>query len=575
MAAASDLKVIAFYLPQFHPIPENDLWWGKGFTEWTNVAKAQPLFEGHYQPHLPADLGFYDLRVPELRHQQVSLAREYGVHGFCYYYYWFSGRRILERPLNDFVADKALQFPFCICWANENWTRRWDGQEHELLLEQKYSEADDLVFIRELLPLLQDPRYIRVSGSPLILIYRVDKLPNAQRTTQVWRREAARHGISTLHICAVEFFPIQSPADYGCDSVVEFPPHTFQTENYASDIQQECPNFIGVVRDYREVVQASIRRSAPAYRYFRGVCPSWDNSARTGQRATIYRHSSPAEYELWLHAAAEYTCQQQPPEDRFLFINAWNEWAEGTHLEPDQRYGKQFLEATRRVVAGERHWRNILSTLKNTPNLPHPRMLELLDQLGLFLEGRERAIAYLMNKQIVVDANSPTTRVVFLDQAMVPEFKLPTHIAGQVFLDSITPNGSAEVARLCRGSLVKFQGWAFVQGRAIKRDHGLIFVLVHRNTGACFFAHASHRQERPDVSAAFPHIDAACTYWSGFDIDADIDAVPPGLYHVGIIQLEKSIFQSTALLPSHDGAKIAYVPFMVEVVAGVESMRSL
>jgi hypothetical protein len=566
MTAVPDLKVIAFYLPQFHPIPENDLWWGKGFTEWTNVAKAQPLFDGHYQPHLPADLGFYDLRVPEVRWQQVGLAREYGIHGFCYYYYWFSGRRILERPLNYFAADTALDFPFCVCWANENWTRRWDGAGHEILLEQKYSEADDVAIIRDLIPLFKDPRYIRVGGAPLLLVYRVDELPDARRTAQTWRREAARRGLPALHLCAVESRPIGHPADHGCDSVVEFPPHGVDTENHASAVQQQCPNFTGVVRDYRDVAQRSIRRPDPPYRLFRGVCPSWDNTPRTGRRATIFTHSSPREYELWLHAAAEYTCQHQPPGERLLFVNAWNEWAEGAHLEPDQRHGRQFLAATRRVVEGQCHWRSLLSTLKAAEGLPPPRASELLDELGLILEGRDRAVAYLRG-QVASTAKTPARKVTFLEQAMVPGFKIPARVDGRVYLDSVAPRGAGGAAVLSHGKPATFQGWAFVEGRAITRKSGLILVLVNQARGDCYFAHVPQRQERPDVCAAFPHVDAACTYWSGFDVEAETDGLPAGVYDVGIIQLEEASERGADLLPASEGAVVASLPIKLEVPA--------
>src|SRR5581483_6181227 len=193
-------RVISFYLPQYHPTAYNDAWWGKGFTEWTNVAKAKPHFPGQYQPHVPAELGYYDLRSADVREAQVALARAYGVYGFCFYHYWFSGRRLLDEPLNAMLASGKPDFPFCICWANENWTRAWDGKSRQILVEQRYSAEDDMAHIRHLIPTLCDPRYIRIAGKPLVLIYRVELLPDSRTTATIWRDEALRAGLPGLFL---------------------------------------------------------------------------------------------------------------------------------------------------------------------------------------------------------------------------------------------------------------------------------------------------------------------------------------------------------------------------------------
>ncbi|MCB2081343.1 MAG: glycoside hydrolase family 99-like domain-containing protein, partial [Rickettsiales bacterium] len=197
-----DPFLIAFYLPQYHPIPENDKWWGKGFTEWSNVAKGQPQFEGHYQPHVPSDLGFYDLRMGEIQKEQARLAKAHGVDAFCYYYYWFSGKKLLEKPLENMLASDS-DFPFCICWANENWTRRWDGMDDDILIEQKYRKEDPELFAKEVAPILKDERYIRVQGKPLFIVYKATDIPNLQDTLKLWRKVWQNEGIDEVQICAV------------------------------------------------------------------------------------------------------------------------------------------------------------------------------------------------------------------------------------------------------------------------------------------------------------------------------------------------------------------------------------
>ena len=245
-----DVKAIALYLPQFHPIPENDTWWGKGFTDWNNVINAQPQFAGHHQPQLPGELGFYDLRLNEIREQQAQLAREHGLHGFCYYYYWFQGRRILERPLDMMLDSGSPDFPFCICWANENWTRSWDGLEADVLLQQEHTEASDLAFIQDVLPILKDQRYIRINGAPLLLVYRVSLLPAPARTSAQWRQACREAGLETIHLCAVETAGTPEPQTIGFDSSAQFPPHNLQTRRSEATADDLNPHFTGQIHDY-------------------------------------------------------------------------------------------------------------------------------------------------------------------------------------------------------------------------------------------------------------------------------------------------------------------------------------
>jgi lipopolysaccharide biosynthesis protein len=231
-------KLIAFYLPQFHPIPENDAWWGRGFTEWHNVTRARPTFRGHVQPRLPTELGFYDLRLGEVQEAQAALAREHGIHAFCYYYYWFGGRRLLQGPLDRVLASGRPDFPFCICWANENWTRRWDGLDSEVLVAQEHSPENEDRFLHDVLPILRDPRYVRVAGRPVLLVYRVNMLPEAERTAARWRRIAEAEGVGGLELWAVQSFGIEDPRPFGFDAAVEFPPHGYFT---LADVRDSVP----------------------------------------------------------------------------------------------------------------------------------------------------------------------------------------------------------------------------------------------------------------------------------------------------------------------------------------------
>jgi len=353
----NDIRAIAMYLPQFHPIPENDRWWGTGFTEWTNVASARPLFASHYQPHLPADLGFYDLRLRETRESQAAMAKRHGVYGFCYYYYWFGGRRLLERPLQEVLSLGEPDYPFCVCWANENWSRRWDGRESEILMRQEYSAENDLAFIRDLIPLFQDPRYIRVNGRPLLIVYRTEQLPDARATADRWRQECHRSGIGDIYLCRTESFHVCDPSEIGFDAAYEFPPLCVEAagvrrEAVFSDADSaSAERFTGKLHDYQDLVERMLRRPTPKYKRFRGAMVSWDNSARTGHRGHIWLNNSPAAFERWLRSCAQSTRLERVGDERLIFINAWNEWGEGCHLEPDRRFGRQYLEATRRALS--------------------------------------------------------------------------------------------------------------------------------------------------------------------------------------------------------------------------------
>jgi GT2 family glycosyltransferase len=346
------IKLIAFYLPQYHTIPENDRWWGKGFTEWTNVTKARPNFEGHYQPHLPSDLGFYDLRVEEVMEMQAELAKKYGIHGFCYYYYWFGGKRLLEMPLERMLKSGKPNIPFCLCWANENWTRKWDGLNEKILIAQKHSDEDDHAFIKDVIRYMKHPNYIKINGKPLLLIYRSSLFPDIKRSIKIWRDFCRRDGIGEIYLSTVEWLEKDSDtnlSEQGFDAFVEFPPHNMYAPIKPPGMQLN-PDFVREVHDYRKIVLKYSLKEKHGLVRFRTVMPSWDNTPRRQNDSLIFVNASPGAYQAWLETALELTLEENFGEERIVFINAWNEWAEGNYLEPDRRFGHGFLEATRNAV---------------------------------------------------------------------------------------------------------------------------------------------------------------------------------------------------------------------------------
>ncbi|WP_423414775.1 glycoside hydrolase family 99-like domain-containing protein [Hyphomicrobium sp. B1] len=356
-----NIRTLAFYLPQYHPIAQNDLWWGKGFTEWTNVTKAVQNFVGHNQPRYPADLGYYDLRLNEVMVQQADLARRYGLSGFCYYYYWFDGKRLLEHPLEQMLSTGRPDFPFCLCWANENWTRRWDGQENDVLIAQSYTDDDTRQLIGDLIRYFRSPHYIRIHDRPLILVYRIKSLPDPHRAMNIWRDACREAGIGEICVAMVESFELsaapEDPRLYGCDITVEFPPHGMADSRPLS-VQRINPNWTGTVRDYRELIHNYTKRAEPGFKRLRSVLVGWDNSPRHQTQSLVLEHSTPGAFQAWLEWTYQRTLEQNVGDERLVFINAWNEWCEGSYLEPDRRFGHDYLQALRNAqhnIANGRH----------------------------------------------------------------------------------------------------------------------------------------------------------------------------------------------------------------------------
>ncbi len=364
----SKVKTIAFYLPQFHPVPENDAWWGKGFTEWTNVAKAKPMFPGHYQPHVPADLGFYDLRLPETRKAQADLAREYGISAFCYWHYWFgNGRRILERPFDEVLKSGEPDFPFCLAWANESWSGIWHGNPKTVLMEQVYAGVEDYTAHFELLlPAFNDDRYFKVNGKPLFMVYKPLEIPDLSLFVNTFRELAAKHGLLGLHLVATNVMPDWDAAKHGFDALTP-----------ASHVKDEYLRSANKWVDFSRRVKTSrlspyykkiFKRPARVYRYadaiqefdefaadniyYPTVIPNWDNSPRSGVNGFVLKDSTPALFGRALKNAKRLA-EKYDEDNQIIFIKSWNERAEGNHLEPDLKFGHQYLAELRRVLFEE------------------------------------------------------------------------------------------------------------------------------------------------------------------------------------------------------------------------------
>jgi lipopolysaccharide biosynthesis protein len=346
--------ILPFYLPQFHPIPENDRWWGTGFTEWTNVSAARPVFAGHHQPKVSRDMGFYDLRLDLVREQQVDLARKHGVSGFMYYYYWFAGKRMLQLPIEQLAAGDG-DFPFCIMWANENWTRRWDGRSDDVLIGQNYDEVPAESFIDDILPFLLDDRYLKVDGRPLVSVYRPGQMADFPAVVKAWRKRAAEHNLE-LHVVSVdvakEFDALEgTPDEAGLDGLMGFPPHNCLWSWLPHEALGVDRRFTGNLLSYRDLVQDAEKRLARGVDdgSFPGVMVTFDNTARRQWSSDVWFGSNPYTFRRWLAAAVRAVAHRDTSE-RIVFVNAWNEWAEGAVLEPSVRFGCTFLLAVRDVV---------------------------------------------------------------------------------------------------------------------------------------------------------------------------------------------------------------------------------
>lgn len=382
------MKIISFYLPQFHAFPENDQWWGKGFTEWTNTRKSKPLYEGHYQPHTPLNENYYDLTDPEVMHRQIEMAKEYGIYGFCFYHYWFTnGKLLMEKPVEAFLKDKSYDFPFCLSWANEHWTRVWDGGSREIIMPQSYGDEEDWKkHFEYMLPFLQDSRYIQIDGKPLLIIYRPELIPCLEKMLECWRKCAKQSGLTGLYIMAqgsmycrkcfmkdvndgLDAYAMYEPGfTYAALSsgnraklirdILHYPQlswHYFARRLAAKiyQILQITPKKPIDIVSFSVLWEAILKHQVSP-QYYPGAFANWDNSARRGKNARIVEGSSPELFEEY------FTKQLLRAKNEFhkdyLFFTAWNEWAEGSHLEPDEKYGYQYLQAVKNALIKTGEW---------------------------------------------------------------------------------------------------------------------------------------------------------------------------------------------------------------------------
>ena len=505
-------KHIAFYLPQFHPIEENDRWWGPGFTEWTGVSAARPLYDNHHQPLLPADLGFYDLRLKEVRGSQAELAKSYGIFGFCYYFYWFSGRRILERPLELMLAEKEPDLPFCLCWANEPWSRRWDGSEQELLIRQDHDPEEDAEIIEDLLPYFSDDRCIRIDGKPLFLVYRPSLMNDCASFVRNFRRAAAERGLPGIYLCNVMSFGDTDFRKAGFDAAVEFPPHNITASE--QDMSSRClkESFLGKTYSYESYVRKYLEDQGPSYPYFPGVMPRWDNTARKGDKSHIFVDSTPELFEVVLHNAAKRTTERNP-DIPLVFINSWNEWGEGANLEPDRYLGRKYLEAVQNV--GQK-----VAQKESIGKIPMEscEVLTKENELLSDLLRKYRSGPHLSEfREVTLRKRSEC------------------HFNDRYSIDYVSYYNKNQSFVLLRERDFSLVGWFFASEELYRPDIGLRCVALHSEYNSrTFIAPVSEVIHRPDV---VDHLSLSNRDLRlGFSIRASLANVPEGNYKLFFLE---------------------------------------
>lgn len=401
---SSPIKLIAFYLPQIHPIPEDDIRRDKGLTEWTNVTNARPLFPEHYQPHLPAYLDSYDLNITEIREQQAALAKEYGIYGFCYYYHYCSGKNRVQLPMNLMIESGKPDFPFCVCWANENWAHGTEDPGSEILLGDKNSDNPDEKFIKSLLPAFKDKRYIRINGKMLLLVSRVDSLPDPMKSAAIWKETVKKELDAELYLCAMNGCSKKiDPDKIGFDATVQFPletQHALSIDAHLFALRQQIdPEALKGHQffDYQKVADYMTGLPKPDYKFFRGVFPSYDNSSKIQAGAKIFFNSSPENFKLFLRRTINLTLEEQQGDEKLIFLNAWNDWADGAHLEPDQKYGLKWLESIRETLVETGNIKQIAEDIRSKYK-DDVDLAYALDKLEMLFNEKEEALISSRNE---------------------------------------------------------------------------------------------------------------------------------------------------------------------------------
>lgn len=553
---SQDVRIIAYYLPQFHPFAENDSWWGKGFTEWTNVTTARPYFSNHDQPRIPSDLGYYDLRLDEIQEQQVALAKRYGIAAFCYYYYSFAGKTLMTLPIDRHMASN-YELDFCLCWANETWSRRWDGSESDTLIKQQHNESDDVAFIDQVIKYFAHERYIKIEGAPVLVVYRLSLLEKPAQTIASWKRTVKAAGFSDLHVCMAETFGLKDPHYYGADSSVQFPPHGVVAPRLEADeLEDLAPGFSGAIHDYNEVVAYEIKRPDPGHLRFRCAMPSWDNTSRKHKAGNVFHRASPEGFEAWLSVLCAKAARDLPKDRRFVFVNAWNEWAEGAYLEPDRSNGHGNLRAVRAALSTRNMFLGEM--------LLQPALDEDIDEL------RARAFDVVStlvntNRQLLRFA---TEHAGFVNDRGLSPFILRQEEFVNRFIDrrkSIltveTINGQSAASSECtflRDQRVSVRGWFRIPDVWISNDVPSFLCLFRTNdsSGAKDFVAAIYgKEQRSDVSSFFN--DEGGLQWHGFNGLFDLHAVVPGAYQLGLLYgssgENKTLFRVNSEVTIHVG----------------------